>query len=285
MKNNLKIASFGEIMWDIYKDEKLLGGAPLNFSAHLKKAGVNAYMISALGNDSLGDEALTRTKSFGVNCDYIVRNNKITGQCVVKFDSNNEPFYEILDDTSYDRISFDFDSGIDSFDAIAFGSLALRHQYTKSTFTAIKKHYNGAKFFCDINLRPPYYNPETIDFCLKNANIVKVSEAEMQYLQDEVLNVGSTLEAIKKLSDEYKNIEQLILTCGENGAYAYCLKEEKVYYEPAKKVTVVSTVGAGDCFGANYLVNYLKGKSVQTCLKIAAEKSAYVVSKKETVPD
>lgn len=285
MKENQKIASFGEIMWDIYTDEKLLGGAPLNFSAHLAKAGANAYMISALGNDSLGDEALICTKNLGVNCEYIVRNDKITGQCIVKFDDKGEPFYEILDDASYDLISFDFDRENIDFKAIAYGSLALRHNFTLSTFKAIRNRFKDTKFFCDINLRPPYYNPETIDFCLKNADIVKVSEAEMQYLQDEVLNVSSTREAITKLSKEYQNIEQLILTCGDNGAYVYCLKEEKVYYEPAKKVTVVSTVGAGDCFGANYLVNYLKGESVQTCLKISAEKSAYVVSKKETVPD
>ena len=30
----MKLLSFGEIIWDVYPDEKYLGGAPLNFAAH-----------------------------------------------------------------------------------------------------------------------------------------------------------------------------------------------------------------------------------------------------------
>ena len=33
----MNVLSFGEILWDIYPDKKFLGGAPLNFAAHLKK--------------------------------------------------------------------------------------------------------------------------------------------------------------------------------------------------------------------------------------------------------
>ena len=49
----MKVLSFGEILWDVYPDEKYIGGAPLNFAAHFSKLGGKSYMISALGDDAL----------------------------------------------------------------------------------------------------------------------------------------------------------------------------------------------------------------------------------------
>ena len=48
----LKFLSFGEIIWDVYKDEKTLGGAPLNFALHSVRCGAESYILSAVGNDA-----------------------------------------------------------------------------------------------------------------------------------------------------------------------------------------------------------------------------------------
>lgn len=62
----MKVLSFGEILWDIYPDEKYIGGAPFNFAAHLAKHGEESYMLSCLGKDGLGEEALLCLKERGV---------------------------------------------------------------------------------------------------------------------------------------------------------------------------------------------------------------------------
>ena len=49
----MKAIVFGEIIWDIYSEEKVIGGAPFNFSAHLSHLGCEAYLISAVGEDDL----------------------------------------------------------------------------------------------------------------------------------------------------------------------------------------------------------------------------------------
>ena len=54
----MNVLAFGEILWDVYPDRKCLGGAPLNFAAHLAKHGERAYMLSAVGKDALGAQAL-----------------------------------------------------------------------------------------------------------------------------------------------------------------------------------------------------------------------------------
>lgn len=61
----MKVLSFGEVLWDIYPDKKYIGGAPLNFAAHLAKHGEEIYMLSCLGKDSLGEELYCTSKIAG----------------------------------------------------------------------------------------------------------------------------------------------------------------------------------------------------------------------------
>jgi fructokinase len=51
----MNFLSFGEILYDVFPDKKTLGGAPLNVSAHLAKLGAEGAIVSAIGNDELGE--------------------------------------------------------------------------------------------------------------------------------------------------------------------------------------------------------------------------------------
>ena len=59
------VYAFGEILWDIFGDTRSIGGAPFNFAAHFASLGGAAALISAVGEDLLGDEALRAIRSFG----------------------------------------------------------------------------------------------------------------------------------------------------------------------------------------------------------------------------
>ena len=49
------ILVIGEILMDIFPEDRRLGGAPFNFAFHLKKFGFPVTFISRIGKDSLGD--------------------------------------------------------------------------------------------------------------------------------------------------------------------------------------------------------------------------------------
>ena len=91
-------------------------------------------------------------------------------------------------------------------------------------------------------------------------NIVKVDEKT--YLDD-----------LKAVASAFSNIELILLTCGENGAYTYECKKDLLTYQESFKVKVVSTVGAGDCFGATFLVNYLSDKMMKEELHFSPKPS------------
>ena len=284
----MKVLSFGEILWDIYPDGKHLGGAPLNFAAHFVKQGGNAGIISSVGNDELGKLALFEIKKLGVNTEYIsVLQKPETGKCIVTLDSHGIPKYNLLNDVAYDYISIpDLCYNEDFVNAFYFGTLALRNKKNRETLAEILKNNSFDDVFVDVNIRPPFISVEALELTFNNASLIKISDEELSFITNIFFNATYNYEtAAKIIRKRFNNIKIIIITLGENGSYAYDCKEEKEYRCNAKKVNVVSTVGAGDSFSATFLINYLSGFTIDICLKKASEISALVVSKAEAIPD
>ena len=283
----MKILSFGEIIWDVYLEKSHIGGAPLNFAAHAAKQGAESYLVSAIGDDDLGKAALSELDKFGINRDFVcVKKGKSTGKCTVFLDSDGVPSFDLEKESAYDEI--DINDGLlsSSFDAVSFGTLAIRNEKSRHSLEKIIEKSIARTVYCDINLRSPYFSQGTVDFALKSCKILKISDTELDYLRNNVLRsqITDCEYLLWKLCEKYENIELVLLTCGERGAYVYRSFNRKIYYRRALPVTVVSTVGAGDSFGAVFLTEYLSGKSIDVCLDRAICISAQVVSREEAVP-
>ena len=52
-----KLVGIGEILWDVFPDGAVLGGAVLNFAMDVNSMGMEGIVISSLGRDSLGTQA------------------------------------------------------------------------------------------------------------------------------------------------------------------------------------------------------------------------------------
>ena len=53
-----KVICYGETLWDIFPNKKVIGGAPLNVALRLHSLGADVCMISSLGNDQEGDNLI-----------------------------------------------------------------------------------------------------------------------------------------------------------------------------------------------------------------------------------
>ena len=281
----MNVLSFGEILWDTYPTEKHVGGAPLNFSAHFVKMGGEAFLLSAVGEDDLGSDALSFLKEHGVRTDYVsVLREKRTGECRVTLDERGIPHYDLLRDVAYDAIPIPDLRGSD-FDAFYFGSLALRSEKNRETVSKVLKSRAFGEVFVDINVRPPFVSTDVIRFAFQNATILKISEEEFPTVTK--LLFGRTIdltESVKTVADAFRNVKMILVTRGERGSFAYDCKSKRLDRCEAVKVNVVSTVGAGDSFSAAFLYGFLSGKRTEDCLRSASEVSAFVCSKAEAVP-
>ena len=53
-----RILSCGEVLWDLFPDGPRFGGAPANFACHAALLGGSVTMLSAVGDDARGREAV-----------------------------------------------------------------------------------------------------------------------------------------------------------------------------------------------------------------------------------
>lgn len=282
----MNLISFGEILWDIHgRDKRSLGGAPQNLAAHASVQGNRVWLASSVGDDELGELAIQCVKSLGIETDHVyTMKDMVTGQCIVTLDEHAIPTYRILEDSAYDRIPLPTALPHD-VDVIAFGTLALRRTYNRERLTDVLAANRFKEIYADLNIRAPYYSTESIDFCLSHSTIVKISDEELPVVTRMIFGEPLDREAaVPVLTARYPQIRLLLITCGGDGAYVFDAINHVTHHCPAVSVPVVSTVGAGDSFGATFLTQYVSHGDIPAALCMAAKVSAYVVSCEEAVP-
>lgn len=277
MKNMMKIASFGEIVWDILPDGRQLGGAPVNFAFYAAQFGAEACPITALGNDSLGKEAYGKLLETGLNLDLVQENMLPTGRVLVSLDNAGVPSYNIVENVSWDGI--ECTPKARSFaaiaDAICWGSLAQRSTRSRESLLSLvdAAGEDCLKVF-DINIRQDYYSRSLVENSLYRADILKLNEDEFPLLQ-KMLNLPEDREkAVGELIVQY-SLKEVIFTQGATGSAIFDASG-LLSGLPTPKVEVADTVGAGDSFTASYIAARLAGKTVSEAHALAVEVSAYV---------
>ncbi len=287
-----KILAVGEILWDVYPDRKTIGGAPLNFAAHAVRCGAESALLSAVGDDGLGRDAVRALGDFGVATRYVQQNGFPTGQCTVRLDGSGLPVYEILRDTAYDRLTADEEVqahiAAEHFDALCFGTLVQRSPISRRAVRAVAEKCPFGEIFCDVNLREDCYDADSVTYCLSHATILKISmeeEPAMRALAGYLPGENTPCGIAEAIAAAYRNIKIVLVTLGKDGSFAYNAVSGDRYRQPSVGDTVVSTVGAGDSFSAAWLTGYLTGEPLERCMKRAAAVSGIVVAHKEAVPD
>lgn len=288
---NTKILSIGEIIWDVYPDRQVIGGAPLNFAAHCSLCGAQSALFSAVGSDALAHQALTALSDLAICTQYVKTAPYPTGQCIVTLDENAVPSYNVLREVAYDYLTVT-DGDLASinaagYDALYFGTLIQRNGTSRNAVRKIVENCSFREILCDLNLRPNCYDADSADFCLRHATVLKVSAEEEPILRAFGLYTptdNTPQNIARALCQRYPNVKLLLITLGKDGSYAYDARSRKDYTQHVIGNTVVSTVGAGDSFAAAWLTSFLSGRSLEECMKKAAEISGFVVAHTEAVP-
>lgn len=282
----MKILAIGEIIFDIFGDEAVIGGAPLNFCAHCVASGAKAALISGVGDDGFGKKAIGYLEKFGVDCRFVSTVSGETGKCIVTV-TNGNPSYNVMRPAAYDMLDADIKLIEEySADVFAFGTLIQREEKSRK---AVRKILSDCKFkdiFCDINLRKGCFDEDSCRLCLENATILKLSDEEEPLLSEFGFYESSENEEklLENIAKEFRNIRLILFTKGENGSVIYDAQSGEFTVVPAEKADVVSTVGAGDSYSAAFLCEYLQSGDIAKAGKAGATLSAYVVSHKEAIP-
>ncbi len=279
----MKVLSFGELLWDVYPEKKVIGGAALNFSAHLVKNGVEAHVYTAVGQDELGKEAIEICKGLKLDTKYIHCVPKDTGVSMVTVKDGSADF-DIIMDSAMDHIPYV--PVTEYYDAFYFGTLAQRCPESRKSLWKVLEGGNFGEVYLDINIRQTYYSKELLEKCLPVATILKVSREEVGVLKETGICMAEGYENIARdLCAKYPKIGVVIITLDADGAFVYEKESGKALYSEKPNCTVVSAVGGGDSFSGAFLASYLKGEGIEAALKRASKVSAYVVTQIDAVPE
>ncbi|MDD7705060.1 MAG: carbohydrate kinase [Prevotella sp.] len=278
------IAGLGEVLWDCLPEGKKLGGAPANFAYHASMFGYQAYAVSALGNDALGDRTVEELDKKHLR-HIMPRIDFPTGTVQVELDEEGVPTYDIKRDVAWDNIPFtaEMEDLAKRCSCVCFGSLAQRNSVSHDT---IHRFLHSTPKDClkifDINLRQNFYTKEIIQESLNACDILKINDEELVTIGRLFGYPGLDMENKCYLILGKYNLRMLVLTCGTNGSYVFARGMKS--YQPTPKVEVADTVGAGDSFTGSFAAAILAGMPVEEAHKLAVEVSAYVCTQPGAMP-
>ncbi|WP_321992465.1 carbohydrate kinase [Marispirochaeta aestuarii] len=284
----MKVISFGEILWDIIGDTEHIGGASLNFAAHLAKLGGESYLVSALGNDERGDRGFDALVRHGIQADYINRvSDAPTGTVTVKLEAG-QPSYTIHEGVAWDciRLKDEQLAAIQAgdWDCFYFGTLAQRSEINRTTLCTLFEKVRARHRFYDINLRQRYYSWEIIDVSLRHATIVKLNNDELDLVAEMfgLDGTGSPEEHMNRLTEQF-GLESLIVTRGKDGVTL--LSGGSLRQIPVEPVEVADAVGAGDSFSAGFMYALGRGKDPFEAAGYGAALGSFTAARSGGVPD
>lgn len=264
MERKRRIFGFGETVLDIiFKDAvpqaAKPGGSVLNSFVSLGRLGWNPFFISEYARDNVGGLIDSFLGENGVDTSFVNRFSDGKSAIAIAFlDHNNNADYTFYKDFPEQRLQV-LPEKLSENDIILFGSIYASDSKVRTSvlrFLEIARSA-GALIIYDPNFRPAHLSelPELKPRILENleyADIIRGSDEDFKLIfgMDEPEEV-SLLEGLKsKILVYTKNAEgvRVIYPSGKDEI-------------PSRKISPVSTIGAGDNFNAG-LVHYLLKKGI-----------------------
>lgn len=263
-----KIVAFGEVVWDILPDGKILGGTPANLVYRCNSFNEKGFLLSRVGDDELGREALKRLGELQISDENVQIDSEFaTGTVHVTFEENGDPKFHVTPDVAFDHIEFSAEALKLSRDAdcLFYGLLPQRFGLSKNTLRELIKESPDSIHFLDLKLFEHFFNLQVVENLLEFSNIVRIKEREIAFLSKELALGTNELELFcRNLIQKYK-IDLILITRGQNGIFALHRKKG-VFTDSGFQIEMVDNIGSGMAFSAGFLHYYLNGKGIQQAI-------------------
>ena len=282
---SFKLVGIGEVLWDLLPGGRQLGGAPANFTYHARALGADARLISRIGDDDLGREALDRLTKLGVPTDCIEVDRALpTGTVGVEVAADGQPQFTIHEHVAWDALSGEPAGrlAVATADAVCFGTLAQRSEPSRSSIISLVAAVPPAALrIFDVNLRQNYFSSRLINESIAFADVLKLNETELPQLAAMFDLTGDERSQIRQLAE--RNLLRVVAyTRGGRGSLLFA--EGSWSEHPGFPTKVVDTIGAGDSFTAALALGLLAGWPLDEIHLRASEVAAYVCSQPGATP-
>ena len=279
-----RVTCYGEVLWDVFGDQKKIGGAPLNVALRLHSFGIHTLLISKIGDDLLGKNILDYLNQSHISPTTIQHDPEFhTGVVQVTLDQKGSASYEIKYPVAWDKIEItpEAQEAVKDADVFIFGSLVCRDAVSRSTLFQLLDHARFKVF--DVNLRPPHYSMDVLVQLMNHANLIKCNEEELTEICNYFGENSSKIKTAVAFLSNKTRTDMICVTLGDKGAALYI--DGKFYHHSGYPVEVVDTVGAGDSFLGSLVAKLLIDEwEPEDALSFACAVGALVASRKGANP-
>lgn len=297
----IDVTALGELLIDFTESgtspqgnpllEENPGGAPCNVLAMLSKLGKKTAFIGKVGADSFGSRLKKAVSAAGIDTSGLVTDKTVnTTLAFVHTLENGDRDFSFYRSPGADMM---LNAGevketlVEDCRIFHFGTLSMTadccRAATEKAVTAARR--SGAVVSFDPNIREPLWDSletarERTVWGLKNCDILKISDNEIEWLTEE----KDHKRAASELRKQY-GIPLILVSLGRKGSMAF---SDSAYAEvPSFNVRTIETTGAGDTFCAcvlNYVLeNGLKdytSSELEEMLRFANAAAAIVTTRK-----
>lgn len=256
---------FGEVLFDRFADGSVvLGGAPFNVAWHLQAFGRAPLFISRVGDDPLGHRIRDTMHGWEMDTSGLQLDSAHpTGSVDIRI-VDGEPGFDIVDNQAYDFIDPAAMPPLPDCALLYHGSLAVRNAGSGQALQQLQQGRDLQRLV-DVNLRPPWWQRESVMALLQGARWIKLNEAELALLVPE----ADTLQAQMQQLQQRCGFELLVITRGAAGALVLESTGAQSSVVPQGSGAVMDTVGAGDAFTSVVILGLLQGWEVPLMLERA----------------
>lgn len=277
------------------------GGGEANVAVSLANFGYDAYFVSKLPKNEIGQAAINHLRRFGVSTDYIVRGGERVGIYYLESGASMRPS-KVVYDRAHSSISeaeasdFDFDAIFKDADWFHFSGItpALSEKaafLTEEALKFAKKH--GVTVSVDLNYRKNLWSSERakevmthlmqyVDVCIGNEEDAekvlgfKPGETDVTSGELELAGYRNIFEQMKERFGFKYVISSLreSYSASDNGWSACAYDGNEFYHSRKYDIRIVDRVGGGDSFAAGVIYGLLEGKDFKDALDFGVAASA-----------
>ena len=249
------------------------GGSVANSLYTLSQFGADVSFIGRVSDDTTGDAFINSLENTGVIVNIKQVDNGITGECLVLITPDHER-------TMYTHLGVSSQLNLEDInqDVIKDSEYLLVEGYLVTS----EETKNVASYSLDIATKHrvkkiiTLSDPNVVNFFRDNVLELLNKRFDIIFCnKQEALNISMSNNLDDAIDFLKKYAHEIIITCGEDGAYVI-IGEEKSY-ELADCVKPVDLTGAGDMFLAAYIFAKVNNKSVIDSIKFANTCSANII--------
>ena len=243
---------------------RFAGGKGLNQSIALAQAGACVYHAGKVGATDNWLKALMEEK--GVYAGFVETINGSSGHAIIQVNAAGENCIlivgganRLISDSDITRALSSF--GLEDYLLVQNEVNSVPHIIQSAKAAGLKVAFNPAPM-----------NAEVLSFPLELVDILIVNETEANSLTGEI----EPERIYRTLNHQFPHLT-LVLTLGQQGA-AY-FSPQAQWFQPAKRVHVVDTTGAGDTFIGFFLAEFINTDDPKAALAYATRASALCVTR------